>query len=302
MAENDLSIEEIENLSYYGFMGYLEVPFFQIGGLTSTERLGELCQIDKVKKVLVVGCGTGFNACYLAKNFGCRLVGVDIAEEAIKKAKERAERENLQDRVEFRVGNAYALPFESGTFDAIITQFVSQFLDMKKAFKEFTRVLKKGGCVGINEMFKDKEMPPKVAEEIMKAEQIIGDITQLPFTIHTPEDWKEWFEKAGLNGVEIHENREPMSPKESPQLIKEIGGFWKLFKLMVRMTKYALLSKGIRNRFKKLSKAKRVLVGSPIIKSATSKHVGYILGVGKKSSHKWGKIVEQRCKADFILV
>ncbi len=287
MAENDLSIEEIENLSYYDFMGYLEVPFFQIGGLTSTERLGELCQIDEVKKVLVVGCGTGFNACYLAKKFGCGLVGVDVAEEAIKKAKERAERKNIQDRVEFRVGDAYALPFEAATFDVVITQFVSQFLEMKRAFKEFTRVLKKGGCIGINELFKDKDLPPKVAEELLEAEQIIGDITQLPFTIHTSEDWKEWLENAGFKGVEIHENRELMSLKEFPLLIKEIGGSGKIFKLMVRIMKYALLSKVIRNRFKKLSKAKRVLLGAPIIKSATSQHVGYILGVGKKESYNF---------------
>ncbi len=286
MPENDLSIEEIENLSYYDFMSYLGVPFYQIGGLTSTEKLGRLCQIDEDKKVLVIGCGTGFNACYIVRKFGCRLVGVDIAEEAIKKAKERAESENLRDRVEFRVGDAYALPFEAGTFDAVITQFVSQFLDMEKALKEFVRVLKTGGCVGINEIFKDKDMPPKAAEKILEAEQILGDITQLPFTIHTSEDWKERLEKAGLKGVEIHENREAMSLKESPQLIKEIGGFGKFFKSMVRMAKYALLSRVIRNRFKKLDRAKRVLVGYPMIKSATSRHVGYILGVGNKNEHK----------------
>lgn len=286
MPENDLSIEEIENLSYYDFMSYLGVPFYQIGGLTSTEKLGGLCQIDEDKKVLVIGCGTGFNACYIVRKFGCRLVGVDIAEEAIKKAKERAESENLRGRVEFRVGDAYALPFEAGTFDAVITQFVSQFLDMEKALKEFVRVLKTGGCVGINEIFKDKDMPPKAAEKILEAEQILGDITQLPFTIHTSEDWKERLEKAGLKGVEIHENREAMSLIESPQLIKEIGGFGKFFKSMVRMAKYALLSRVIRNRFKKLDRAKRVLVGYPMIKSATSRHVGYILGVGNKNEHK----------------
>ena len=121
-------------------MGYLEVPFFQTGGLSSTEKLGKLCQIDKDTNVLIVGCGTGFNACYIARKFGCRLIGVDIAEEAIKKAKERAENDNLTDMVEFRVGDAYDLPFEDDTFDVVITQFVSQFLDMEKVLKEFTRV------------------------------------------------------------------------------------------------------------------------------------------------------------------
>jgi len=282
MAENDLSMEEIESLSYYDFMGYLGTPFFQIGGLKSTEKLAELCQIDKDRKVLVVGCGTGFNACHIAKKFGCNVVGVDIAEESIKKAKERAQKEDIGDKIEFRVGNAYDLPFKPNTFDAVITVFVSQFLDKDKAFKEFVRVLRPGGYVGINEIFKDKDMPPKIAENIMGAEQIICEITRLPFTIHTPPDWKQWFERAGLIDVRIHENRKLMSLKESPQLIKEIGGFWEISKLLMRMTKYTLRSKVIRDRFKKLDKAKRVLIGTPIAQSATSKHVGYVLGTGKK--------------------
>lgn len=282
MAEKGLSIDEVENLSYYDFMGYLGVPFYQIGGLKSTERLGESCQLDNSKNVLVVGCGTGFNACYLAKRFGSRIVGVDIAEEAIKKARERAEREDLQDRVEFRVGDAYDLPFEDGKFDVVLTQFVSQFLDMNRALEEFMRVLKDGGCVGINEMFKDKEMPPKIAEKILEAERIIGEITELPFTIHTSEDWNECLEKAGLKEVKIQENREPMSLKEAPQIFKEMGGFGKFIKIMIQLMKYTLLSKVIRNRFTKLSKTKRILVGSPIMKTSTSKHVGYIIGVGKK--------------------
>lgn len=282
MPQNTLSIKEIEKLSYYDLMGYLDVPFFQIGGLSSTEKLGELCRIGKDTNVLVVGCGTGFNACHLARKFGCRLVGVDIAEEAIKKANERAENGNLTDTVEFRVGNAYDLPLEDNTFDVVITQFVSQFLNMEKALNEFTRVLKTGGRVGINEMFKDREMPPKIAEKIMEAERIIGEITELPFTIHTSDEWRGYLENAGLKEIEINENRSSMSPSDAPQLFREIGGIGKFIKLIAKMTKVTLFSKVIRKRFKKLDKAKKIMIGVPLVKTATSKHIGYILGVGSK--------------------
>jgi hypothetical protein len=33
-----LPLEEIEKLGYYDFMGYLEVPFFNIGGVGSINR------------------------------------------------------------------------------------------------------------------------------------------------------------------------------------------------------------------------------------------------------------------------
>jgi len=45
MPEDDLSIKELEELSYYDFMGYMDVPFFNIGGVGSIDRLAELCEI-----------------------------------------------------------------------------------------------------------------------------------------------------------------------------------------------------------------------------------------------------------------
>ena len=47
MPKESLSLEEIEELGYYDFMGYMEVPFFNIGGASSIDRLAELCQLDK---------------------------------------------------------------------------------------------------------------------------------------------------------------------------------------------------------------------------------------------------------------
>jgi hypothetical protein len=38
-----LTLKEIEGLDYYDFMSYMGVPFFNIGGFTSIDRLAELC-------------------------------------------------------------------------------------------------------------------------------------------------------------------------------------------------------------------------------------------------------------------
>lgn len=190
MQESDLSMKEIDDLGYYDFMSKLGVPYFHVGGLTSTKRLAELCQVNKDSKVMVVGCGTGFSACFVAQSFGCSVVGVDIAEVSIRKAKERAKAADLMDKVEFRIGDAYDLPFEPDTFDVVITEFVSQFLDTNRAFREFVRVLKPGGMVGINEMYRDADIPPAAEEEIMEAERIFGEITQLPFSLPSPENWE----------------------------------------------------------------------------------------------------------------
>ncbi|AKB85283.1 Putative methyltransferase YodH [Methanococcoides methylutens MM1] len=253
-----------------------------MGGLTSTKELAELCQINEESKVLMVGCGAGFSACFVAQNFGCSVVGVDIAEVSIRKANERAKALGLEDKAEFRIGDAYDLPFEADTFDIVITEFVSQFLDTERAYREFVRVLKPGGMVGINEMYSDADMPPEVTEKIREAERIFSEITQLPFSLPSPEDWKSWLEGAGLSDVQVHKHKVSVNLKEFELVAKALGGYGKFARLfislMIGMTRYTISSRKIRDRFRKLSKGKGILMRN----RSTSKHVGYALAVGRK--------------------
>jgi SAM-dependent methyltransferase len=102
-----LKLEEVEELGYYDFMGYLGVPFFNVGGFVSINRLAELCQITAHTRVLEVGCGTGANACYLTEKYGYSVVGIDISEYMVKYGVQRATDYNLGERVSFKVGDAY---------------------------------------------------------------------------------------------------------------------------------------------------------------------------------------------------
>ena len=56
-----------------------EVGFTKhIGGDKATEEMVELCQIGADSYVLDVGCGAGVTPTFIAKKYGCRVVGVDI--------------------------------------------------------------------------------------------------------------------------------------------------------------------------------------------------------------------------------
>ncbi|MFQ6051097.1 MAG: hypothetical protein ACE5K4_05340 [Candidatus Hydrothermarchaeota archaeon] len=63
----------------------------------------------------------------------------------------------------------------------------------------------------------------------MYAEQIFKDLTRLPFKLNTPEDWKQWLEKAGLIDVQIYENKGHTRVKG---IIRAYDGFGKIFKLI----------------------------------------------------------------------
>jgi len=87
-----------------------------LGGLGATEELIELCHIGEGKYVLDVGCGAGVTPCFIARRYGCRVVGVDISKGMVERYEERAKREGVADRVEFRVADAQDLPFDDDLF------------------------------------------------------------------------------------------------------------------------------------------------------------------------------------------
>jgi len=66
------------NLYESDFARILLGDSFHPGGLNLTGRLGELLGLAPGVRVLDVASGKGTSAMYLAKRFGCEVVGVDF--------------------------------------------------------------------------------------------------------------------------------------------------------------------------------------------------------------------------------
>lgn len=164
------------------------------GGLEATRELIEACHIDKDSYVLDVGCGVGITACYLAGEYGCRIVGVDVSETMVKQSKERARRKDVADKVEIKIGDAQALPFKDAVFDAVICESVTAFpKDKQKVVSEYARVTRPGGYVGMNEGTWVKTPPPELADYLFRA------LGQAKFL--TPNGWRDLLERAGLTDI-----------------------------------------------------------------------------------------------------
>jgi 2-polyprenyl-3-methyl-5-hydroxy-6-metoxy-1,4-benzoquinol methylase len=71
---------------------------------------------DKATKILDIGCGTGRHSIELARR-GYSIVGVDLSESQLKRAKEKASAQNL--KIDFQQHDARKLPF-SRKFDLAI--------------------------------------------------------------------------------------------------------------------------------------------------------------------------------------
>jgi len=99
--------------------------------------------------VLDLGSGAGFDCFLAAKKVGARgrVIGVDMTQEMIDKARLNAEKLHY-DNVEFRLGDIEELPVESCSVDVVISNCVINLApDKSKVFKEAFRVLKKGGTM-----------------------------------------------------------------------------------------------------------------------------------------------------------
>jgi SAM-dependent methyltransferase len=126
------------------------VDEFHLRGRTATAELTSALGLRSGMRVLDVGSGVGGPARYVAATYDCEVVGIDLTEEFCRVAGLLAERAGLSDRVEYRPGNALAMPFADGAFDAAYTQHVAMNIEDKaRLYAEVWRVLKPGARFGI---------------------------------------------------------------------------------------------------------------------------------------------------------
>ena len=176
-------------MDYFEFVADLGMTK-HYGSMEATRELVELCRIGNGQYVLDVGCGVGATPCYLAKAVGCRVVGVDLVEKMIEQSRARAKAEGVEDRVEFRVADARKLPFEDDLFDAVIMESVNIFFDDKsQAMREYVRVAKPGGYVGMTEMTWLEPPSPELEDTFKR---------MVYAQARDARGWKDLMEEAGL--------------------------------------------------------------------------------------------------------
>ena len=188
-----------------------------IGGVEATQTLVELCGVGPGARVLDVGCGVGITACWLAKKYACRVVGVDLREKMVEHSRARAKREGLAERVEFRAADAQALPLDDDHFDIVITESVTAFpADKARAAREYARVTRPGGAVGLNEATWLKFPPPQEISAWL-ARSAGAEPTPL-----TDAEWVVLLENAGLKVI-VGKTYSIDLREESQSLVRRYG-------------------------------------------------------------------------------
>jgi arsenite methyltransferase len=111
-------------------------------------RVRQALALRPGERVLDVGCGPGFLTGEVASEVGADgwVSGIDISEAMLAAARARSANDPAAAWIGFREGDAMALPFPDGAFDAAVaTQVYEYVADVPKALAELARVLRPGG-------------------------------------------------------------------------------------------------------------------------------------------------------------
>ena len=196
LSVTHLTSVEVTQLDPYAFLAVLGKRVIHPGGRRSSEELFRRADFQRDQQVLDVGCGVGTSAITIARQFGGSVTAVDISPIMLSRARSNVQRTGLAGQVAVRYGDILALDFPDNTFDRVIAEAVTMFVDRPRAVRELIRVCKPGGRVLATEFFW-REPPTAEAREVFLGQVCPG------MQVDTLEEWVHLYEDAGLSATQV---------------------------------------------------------------------------------------------------
>jgi len=123
-----------------------------IGSAKATiKALSYLDDLDKISKVLDLGCGSGGQTMTLAQKIPGDITGVDICPELIEVFNKNAKELGVSDRVKGIVSSMDNLNFEKDSFDLIWSEGAIYEIGFARGLKQWNKYLKKGGFIAVTD-------------------------------------------------------------------------------------------------------------------------------------------------------
>ena len=175
------------------------------GNVFANGRLQAIAAAEQVGgRVLEVGVGTGISLPHYDKR--TRLVGIDISEDMLAKARRRVRERKLDNVEDIAIGDAEALAYPDDAFDVVVAQYVvTAVADPERALDEFVRVVRPGGEIVIaTRLSANKGVRDVIEKALMPITSRLGWRTEFPWSRY--EAWAQ-----GNGRVRLLEQR-PLPP------------------------------------------------------------------------------------------
>ena len=167
---------------------------------THLKRILECLRVSDGMKILDLGTGTGYLAFPFATQYPkAQVTGLDIVELALNRNRERATQKELKN-LRFVNYNGLIFPFESKTFDMVITRYaLHHFPDIEGTFREVCRVLKPGGKFFLSDPAPNDDDMQRFVDAYMQMKKD-GHIK-----FYTKKEWQRIGESTGFKFVDDFE-------------------------------------------------------------------------------------------------
>jgi phosphatidylethanolamine/phosphatidyl-N-methylethanolamine N-methyltransferase len=172
------------------------------GGVFSKGRKAAIHATNKIGgRVLEVGVGTGISLPQYAPHL--RIVGTDISEAMLRKAKRRVAELRLKNVERLAVMDAEKLEFPDDSFDVVMAQYVVTAVpNPEAALDEFARVLRPGGeLIILTRVSADAGMRRFIEQRLQPVVRPLGFRT----AEFAWSRYAQWL--AGAHGMELVERR-----------------------------------------------------------------------------------------------
>jgi SAM-dependent methyltransferase len=169
-------------------------------------------RIAAADAVLDVGCGCGALSLVAAAQSAARtVVGIDLSESMLERARDRAGEAGVADRVSFLAGDAQVIDLGAAGFDAVISRFgVMFFDDPGAAFRNLARLTRPAGGLAFvcwapqadNPWY---SLPKSVAAAHVPPMEPPPSGSPGPFGLDDPERTTALLNAAGWRDIEVQQ-------------------------------------------------------------------------------------------------
>ena len=191
MVEQRTSVAEADPYLLFGLLGKKVI---HPGGRNATEELLAAAELRPEHAVLDIGCGVATTAVEISRRFGAQVIAADLSIDMRERAIDNVRRSGQTGRVTVQAADICALPFPDSSFDRVIAEAVTMFVDRDLAIAELVRVCRPGGLVLATE-FQWRRPPTPEARHAFLGEVCPGML------FDTVEDWLERYGRAGLTDL-----------------------------------------------------------------------------------------------------
>ena len=172
-----------------------------------------------VQSLLDVATGTGDFAMLRCRRLKPRrLVGIDLSENMLSRAQQKAQRAGLDNVIEYAKGDCLALDFGDGEFDAVTVAYgVRNFEHLEQGYAEMHRVLRKGGVLCVIELstprnpivlalykFYTRKFIPLLGRSISKDARAYSYLPESIAAVPQADDMLDIMRRAGFSNCTYH--------------------------------------------------------------------------------------------------